>query len=291
MTKLMIMPNNINELNELIDIVDSLLVGIKGMSVNCVEIDLPKLDELSKTIHAKDKKIFLSLNKNMHNHDLKLLESILKKCRELNIDGIFYYDVAILNLNHKLSLDLPLVWSAEHLVTNYHTINYWTKFGISYAFLANEITKEEIFEIKNSTNVPLIVQGFGYLPMYVSRRHAISNYLNYFKLNTKSKSFCLWKEEKTYPIVEREYGTEIYSNFILNAIEEYLEYKNNGIEYVLLSGFLIDKEKYRRIIELFNTVTLENKESYEKEIEFMFSNTSKGFLYKETIYQVKKNEK
>lgn len=291
MTKLMIIPNSIDEINDLIEDVDSLLIGISGMSVNCLEIDLSELDKLANTIHTKNKKIFISLNKNMHNSDLKLLENILNKCKGLNVDGIFYYDVAILNLNHKLSLDLPLVWSAEHLVTNYHTINYWAKFGISYAFLANEITKEEIFEIKNSTNIPLIVQGFGYLPMYVSRRHAINNYLNYFNLNTNSKRFYLWKEDKTYPIVERKFGTEIYSNFILNAIEECLEYKNNEIEYILLSGFQIEGNKYKRIIELFNTVTKDNKESYKKEIETMFSNTSQGFLYKETIYQVKKNEK
>jgi Collagenase and related proteases len=291
MINLMIMPNKASEIDKLIENASALLLGIKDMSVNCLEIDFLELENISNTMHKRNKKVFVSLNKNIHNPDLKLLEIILKKCKELKIDGILYYDVAILNLNHKLSLDLPLVWSAEHLVTNYHTINYWAKFGASYAFLANEITKEEIFEITENTNIPLIVQGFGYLPMYISRRHAISNYLNYFKLSSNTESYYLYKEDKKYPILERKFGTEIYSNFILNAIEESLEYKENKIEYILLSGFQIEEGKFERVIELFTTVTENNKESYKEEIDSMFSNTSQGFLYKETIYQVKKNEK
>jgi collagenase-like PrtC family protease len=270
--------------------VDSILIGIKGMSVNCLDIDLSNLDELCNNIHSNNKKIFISLNKNMHNPDLEILEFLLKKCKELNIDGIFYYDVAILNLNHKLSLDLPLVWSAEHLVTNQYTINYWAKFGISYAFLSNEITKDEIFEISDNTKISLIVQVFGYLPMYVSKRHAISNYLNYFELENSSDDFYIFKEGNQYPILEKEIGTEIYSNFILNSIDECLEYKERNIEYILLSGFQVDPEKFRRIIELFKTVKEGNKLSYKEEIEKMFPNTGQGFLYKETIYQVKRNE-
>ena len=118
----------------------------------------------------------ISINKNMHNHNLDDVEKVLKKCEELMIDGIFYCDVAVLNIHRKLSLTIPLVWNAEHLATNYNTINYWAKNGISYAFLSNEITLDEIKEIKKNVTIPLIAQAFGYIPMYVSKRHAIDNY-------------------------------------------------------------------------------------------------------------------
>lgn len=291
MSKMIIIPNKVAEISELINYADALLVGIKGMSVNCLDIDILELNDLANEMHMKNKELFISLNKNMHNYDLNILKDILIKCKEIGIDGIFYYDVAILNLNHKLSLSLPLVWSAEHLVTNNYTINYWSKFGISYAFLSNEITKEEIFEIKKGTKIPLIIQVFGYLPMYVSRRYAISNYLNYFNLKSNTSNYHLFKEDKKYPIIEREFGTEIYSDFILATMEEYIEYKEKNIEYILLSGFQLETTEFKKVLEMFSTVTKENKGLYKAKLEKMFSNLSQGFLYKETIYQVKKNEK
>jgi len=291
MTKLIAMPNEINEIDEILVAVDAIVFGIRDMSVNFIDIELIELEPLVKKIKSAGKEVFVSLNKNMHNKDLKLVEKILKKCKKLKVDGILYYDVAILQLCHKLSLDLPLVWSAEHLVTNYHTINYWHKFNISYAFLSNEITADEVLDIKKNVTIPIIVQGFGYLPMYVSKRLAITNYLKFFKLKTSAKKFYLVKEEKKYPIVERDIGTEIYSGDILDAICEYLIYKHNKIDYVLLSGFGIEKDKFLRVIDLFKTVDDTNKETYRLEIENMFDNSSQGFLHTETIYQVKKNEK
>lgn len=288
MAKLMAIPNSYEDIDSIIECVDAITVGIRDLSVNFLEIDSSELPAIVEKIHSKSKKIFISLNKNMHNSNLEEVKELLVKCEELNVDGIFYCDVAVLMLHRKLNLKLPLIWSAEHLATNYNTINYWSKFGISYAFLSNEITKEEIDAIANCSNIPLIVQGFGYVPMYVSKRHAIDNYLKHFNLSTNSKEFYLFKEDKKYPILERKDNTEIYSYFILNAIEEYV---NSNLEYILLNGFKIDCDKFIEIIKLFKTVTNENKLEYKERIDSMFDTTGLGFLYKEAIYQVKKSDK
>ena len=69
MTKLMYIPNK----KELNNDVDAYLLGIENLSVN-----MPiyfTLDEI-KNINI-DKEIFISLNKNMHSSDLKILEETL----------------------------------------------------------------------------------------------------------------------------------------------------------------------------------------------------------------------
>jgi collagenase-like PrtC family protease len=291
LTKIIAVPNHVDDIDLIIEKSDAILLGIKGMSVNCLDIEKEQLHDIVNRIKSAGKEVFVALNKNMHNNDLEELAELLKQCQELEISGLFYCDVAVLEICHNISLDLPLIWSAEHLVTNYHTINYWQSFGIKYAFLSNELTKDEIIDIKKNAKVPLIVQAFGYLPMYVSKRLALTNYLKFFKLKTSTRNFYLWKEDNRYPIVERSIGTEIYSSYILNAIGEYLDYKKNGIEYVLLSGFQIEIDKFLRIIDLFNIVDEDNIEQYKLEIDDMFDNSSEGFLHTETIYQVKKNEK
>ena len=244
-----------------------------------------------KKIKKAKKEIFISLNKNMHNGDLEALTDILMLLNRLKVDGVFYYDVAVLQIHHRLSLDFSLIWSAEHFVTNQYTIQYWKKFGISAAFLSNEITKEEILQIQKNCNLPCIVQVFGYLPMYVSKRKAIQNYLTHFSLQTNTSKFYLWKEEKKYPILERKIGTEIYSSFVLNAIEEYLEYQQQGIMYALVSGCFLSEDQFQNVLSCFRDVRKENVEEMKEKIQKMIPNTGLGFLYKETIYQVKKNEK
>ena len=288
MPKIMAAPNNLIDIERIIDGADAIVVGIENLSVNFLEIKFSDIPKLTEKVHSKFKKIFISINKNMHNHNLDEVTEILKKCEEIKIDGIFYCDVAILNIHNKLSLNIPLVWNAEHLATNYNTINYWARNGVEYAFLSNEITLDEIKEIKNNVSIPLIAQAFGYIPMYVSKRHAIDNYLKHFNLSTNSKEFYIFKEEKKYPILERYDNTEIYSYFILNAIAEYAD---SNMDYLLLNGFKIDTDGFVKVIDMFKTVTKENSLDYKEKIDSMFENTGLGFLYKEAIYQVKKNEK
>ena len=146
----------------------------------------------------------------------------------------------------------------------------------------------EVKEIVNNTNTSLIAQAFGYVPMYVSKRHAIDNYLKHFKLKTSSRDFYIFKEEKKYPILERKDNTEIYSYFILNGIAEYVDI---NIDYLLINGFKIELDKLLEVISLFKTVTSDNKDKYKERIDSMFDNTDLGFLYKEAIYQVKRNDK
>ncbi len=291
MTKILVIPPHKEDISELLSKVDGILVGVKNFSNNFTEISKEELEKITKEVKKANKEIFISLNKNMHHADLEALTELLKKCNQLKVDGVFYYDVAVLSIHHKLSLEIPLIWSAEHLTTNAYTIGYWENFGISGTFLSNEITMKEILEIHQSTKTYTFVQVFGYLPMYVSRRLAIDNYLKHFHLKRDAKEFYLWKENHTYPILEREKSTEIYSSFLLNAISEFLEYQESGIEYAIISGFLVPYSSLEEVITCFQEVTEENVEEKKQKIQELFPNTGNGFLYKETVYQVKKNEK
>lgn len=283
MAKIMVIPNDKESIETLIS--DAILLGVEEYSVNTLNFSL---DEIKKILTTTNKEIFISLNKNMSNSDLKKLENILIELQKYNIKGIFYYDVAILNIVNRLKLNYNLVWSAEHLTTNYYTINYWLEHGASSCFLSNEITIDEMLTIADNTNSHLIVQLFGYIPMYVSKRHAIKNYLKHFNIENESKEYSLFKEEKEYSIVDNDEGTMIYSNFILNGLKEYLIIKDK-VDYVLLNGYHIDN--INEVVVKFKEVTSDNVKKLEEEINNKFDNLGKGFLHEETIYRVKKNDK
>ncbi len=82
----------------------------------------------------------------MHKCDLDNLKDALIKLDKMNIAGIFYYDIAVLEYRNTLNLKVPLVWSQEHLTTNYATMNYWYNENVNYTYVSSEITLDEIIE-------------------------------------------------------------------------------------------------------------------------------------------------
>ena len=286
MSKIIVIPSNKDNLNELLNTDNYILLGINEFSINTFNVDYDELVKLT----SKHNNIFVSLNKNISNNLLDKLEQLLIELSKLNIKGLFYYDVSVVSIVNRLKLNINLVWSAEHYTTNYFTINYWYNYGVKNVFLSNEITLKEMIEIKENTKSKIISQMFGYIPMYASKRHAVKNYLNHFKLDLNSTKYYLFKEDKTYSIKDNEDGTIIYTNFILNGLHEYLQVMNT-IDYIIINGYEIDNDKLIKIIDIFSKVNKNNVEELDNELLNMFDNLEKGFLYEETIYRVKKDVK
>ncbi len=285
MSKIIIIPNNKDCIESILNTDNYLLLGIEGYSINTFNLEY---DEIVKYVDRSNN-IFLSLNKNISNDKIDDLEELLISISKLNIKGLFYYDVAIVSIVNRLNLNINLVWSSEHYTTNYFTINYWNNYGVKSVFLSNEITVEEIEDIKNNTKVELIGQLFGYIPMYASKRHAVKNYLNHFNLDLNSNKYYLFKEDKKYSIVDNNDGTVIYTNFILNGLREYLNL-NSVLDYVLINGYEIETDKLLNVVNIFSKVNKDNINVLDKEIMIMFDNLEKGFLHEETIYRVKRDK-
>ena len=259
----LLIPQNEEEIYDLKEYYDGLILSLENLSINYKTFSLDKIKEIIKNL--KNKEIFINLNKNMHNKDIPLLKETLKELDNLDIKGILYYDVSVFNIGSKHDL----VWSVCHMTTNYQTCEFWHKRGVKYTFLSNEITLEEIREISKNTKMELMVQVFGYTPIFASIRDIVKNYRKTFYLEDKSKVNYIKHENDLYPIVN-EQETVVYNSKILNAFEEVEEYKKMGIKYFIINSFLIDNMKE----------ILQNKSNVE--------NQGKGFLYEETIYKVKK---
>ncbi len=286
MSKIVVIPNTNASIKNILKKGCCILLGIEGYSVNTLNVNIEQI----KILVHENNNIFLSLNKNISNDELPKIEKLLIELESLHIKGIFYYDVALVNICKRLNLQLNLIWSAEHLTTNYFTINYWYEHGIKSCFLSNEITMEEIKEISQNTKSTLFVQLFGYIPMYVSKRHAINNYLEHFHLDRDSSEYFLFKENHKYSIVDNSEGTMIYSSFILNGLREYLELKDM-IDYTIINGYMLNDNELMKVIDYFSVSNSTNIDDLENGINELFSNLSKGFLYEETIYRVKKYDK
>lgn len=266
---------------------NAFLFGLKDFST------YENLIELEELKDYKNKKVFLSLDKNMFNKDLKSLEEILSKIDNYNISGILFYDLAVLSLSKKLGIKTPLIWSGDYLVTNYKTCLFYKEDGVSGAVIPPIVTKDEILEINEKTGLDLFVPVFGYQVMALSKRNLISNYFDYInEENDKDINYMIEKED-IFPTKENEAGTKIYTKDVLCAIRYINNLKKSGIKYVILDDFLLDDNIFNKVYPLFERavkeeLTDEELISLEEEIKEIISNTSTMFFDKKTVYKVKK---
>lgn len=269
--KVLALIKSIKQAKELKDFVSGFVLPIDDLSIN-YEKTL-SLDDIK--VISKIKPVFVVVNKNIHNSELDYLEKVLLEIDKINVLGIIFYDISIVNLKKKLNLKAPLVWAQEHLVTNFVTINYWYEKGVDYAYLSSELTKEEMDLIAENSKAKTIINVFGYLPMFTSRRHVVDNYLDYFNLESKRSLKRIYKENKYYFVQDDEKGTTVYSDYILNILDQSFE----NYDYILFnSNFISDDDFYDTLLKY-----KENKKDYRFPFNY-------GFLCKETIYKVKKDE-
>ncbi len=241
------------------------------------------IDEIINIKTKSNKEIFVVLNRMFFNEDIDSLKQILKKIDELNLTGIFFYDLSILQLKKELNLKTDLVWNATHMVTNYKTCNYYLEKGVKYAYLSNEITFNEIIEIKEKSNIIPLFTLIGYPTVANSNRYLITNYNKMHNLKNNSKLIIEEKITKDkYILSENKFGTTFKYGKVLNNSTILHTLKEINFPYIVLIEDFIDHNDFLKILDIIN-----NKEDYTEIAKLVGNNT--GFLNKETIYKVKKN--
>lgn len=281
MSKIIVTPKNEKHLNKLLDDkIDAVLLSIENLSINSeYYISLNKLREILPKIKEKNKEVFISVNKIMHNYDLEKLKICMQTLKELNVDKILFYDLSILSIADKLNITNKLVIYNEHSNASINSHKFYQSYGVDESLITSDITLEEINEIKKQTGIKLIVPVYGHIPIMYSRRYLLTNYFNHIKKQKTSPYYYFKQNEDKYIIKEEAYGTAIYSGKIINLDEEYKKYQNT-FDYIILYSNFIDASIYDNTIKHYLNINDLDK----------FDNSYKGFAYTKTTYKVKKDE-
>lgn len=292
MTKICLMPKTLDELELNID---AIIIGYKNFnSLNVLELDI---EEIKMLRQKYNKELYISFNQLIHDERINEVENILKELSLLNINGLLYDDLGILQIVKENKLNINLIWANTHQVTNYTTINNYEKLGVIGAFISPDITLTEILEIRENTNCKLFVPIFGKFEIFSSNRFLLSNYLKYINEEESNKTHYIENNNTKYPIYEDNNGAHIINGNILNGLSEYINLLENNIDYCVINSY--DINNIELVLNNFNKV----KDMYERNnidrdiinsLEQKLTNDiNKGFLYTETIYKVKSdvNEK
>lgn len=266
----------INDVKELSYEADGYILGIDkysflfGKTFNIDEIKKIKDD-------LKGKEIFVSFNRVIFNSELEDYKKKLKKVDSLGIAGIIVGDIAALTYDIKTNVILDQM----HLNNSFYAINHYYNNGVYGTVLTNDITLSEINDIKKNTKSVLFKQVFGYPHLSTSKRKLISNYKEYFNINDTSSIYEIVEKNSNniYKIIEDNFGTHILGDKVLNLLSFDID-----VDYKIVDGFMLGDVK--KVLEIF----MNNKKDKNDWINDTY-NANYGFINKETIYRVKKDER
>ena len=144
--KLIVIPKDLDHLDKYSKDVDGFILGVKDL---CINFDSEySISEISNIIDKyPDKEIFVSINKNIFNEELSLLENTLKELDKLKISGVLFYDLSVVYLKNKNNLNIELVWNQNHMVTNYKTCNYYKSLNVNTAYSPVELSSSILLSI------------------------------------------------------------------------------------------------------------------------------------------------
>lgn len=264
---------------------DGIILSLKDYSVqSTIYYDL---DEIKEIINKYPKlEVFIKMNKNIFNDEIDRLKEMLIELNKLNIKGIFFYDLAILNIKQELNLDVDLVWDQSHMVNNYRTCDYYYNEGVKYALLGKEITLEEIKEIVEKSKITSIVEVVSTPAIAYSKRKLLTNYFKSINKDKKDTLEILEKVSNKYYIVkESNNGTSFYTKDIMNGTSIIKDLYSVKTPYIIMR-----EEGIPDFDELVNDTHeyIENEckdNDYIEKYKKLGDNTN--FFFKETMYKVK----
>lgn len=288
--KLLISLNTL-ELETYLKFTNSFIIGLKDYCVNYYEASI---EDIKKVIDKYQKiELFVGINKNIFNDDLPNLKNMIVELTKMNIKGLIFYDLSILNIVKELNLSIPLVIAQDHLITNYNICNYYHEKGVEYAYLSSDITKDEIVEISKKSNIKLMTFFFGNLLITHSKRKLLTNFYEYYNIEHRKNNGLIRENNKgeAYYIEENKIGTNVLTTKILNGAKFFYELKDK-IGYAVLDSNVRDNKfnNFLDVVELYNLALngkISEEEFVEKNKKIMGKELYSGFFDKKTIYKVK----
>ncbi|MBR1936610.1 MAG: U32 family peptidase [Bacilli bacterium] len=272
--------------NLYLDKSDGIILPLEGYAVESTCFFT--LEEVCDIVSQSKNLVFVKLNKNFMNEDIEGLKNVLVKLNELKVDGVFFYDLAVLQLKKELGLDINLVWNQTHMVNNYKTCDYYYSKGVKYALLGKEITLEEITEIIKKSKITPMVEVVSRPSVAFSKRKLVTNYNHDIG---KKKGNTLQVIEKVtggkYDLYENNDGTSFFLDTITNGTSIIKDLYDCGCEFIIMREYGLE--------DYFEELIIDTKEyilngCLEKDYvdKYKKIGDSTNFFFRKTIYVVKK---
>ena len=267
--------------------IDGIILPLQDYSVESMNFySMREIEEICKNSSVS---VYVKVNKNFMNEEIDSLKEVLIRLDELKVAGVFFYDLAVLELKRELNLQLPLIWNQTHMVNNYRTCNYYYSRGVKYALLGKEITLEEILEIAKKSDISTMVEVVSKPSVAFSKRKLLTNYYTDAKEDVQKELTVLERgTNEKYHLYENQDGTSFFLDVITNGTGVISDLYHGGVDFIILREYGLEDCFDELITDTYSYVQSGCVDSSYVE-KYKKLGDSTNFFFKKTIYKVKKN--
>ena len=277
---------------------DGFFVGVKNYSYGFNNlIDINELKDYLESIKGSNKDIFITFNRLYYNDEINGLKDLIIGIKDLEITGICFSDIGVLNILNEIDYKGEILWYSNHIGTNSRTIKFLSKRNVKSFLLSNEITVDEIIKIKKNSNEKIGCTLYGHLNMATSSRKLLTNYFSYINKEKNKDTYIMKDKVKNNDyIITEGFNTDFYTKKVLNGIKFYPELLKNNIDFIFLDDYFIESNNFYNVIEAFSSLRNSPKDkkfvsNLEKVVNTnTYEETYYGFLDKKTVYKVEDYE-
>lgn len=243
--KYIIVPRSKN-LEEYTDKCNSFLLPLEKYSVGYdAKFNIEEINTLSNNYN-----IYVLINKFLH----KNIDEFAKIYNLFNKNIIFLVeDIGLTEIIDKERL----VLYENHIESNFVSINYLNKLGITSIVLNNDLTISEINEIRDKTNSKLYYFLISRNMLLYSRRTLVNNYNKYYNLKDKDKYVITDKLSNIQLEIKDEEENSTIRTRKLYAANKYIK-DLERLDYLIIDTNSMSNLELKVTLEYYNSPELIN---------------------------------
>jgi len=219
-----------------------------GMRAAADNFSVEELYEAVEYVHARGKKLYLTVNTMPHVQEYPLLRKFLADVKDAGIDAMIVADLGVMATIREIIPDMEIHVSTQTSIVSPASAKAWAAMGAKRLVLARELTMEEIKAIRAELPDGIELEAFihGSMCVSYSGRCLLANAFNGRDGNRGTCSQpCRWNyslvEEKRldtpFPIEQQEnVGTFIMSSKDMCMIEHIPELMQSGVASFKIEG-------------------------------------------------------
>ncbi|MCP3924427.1 MAG: U32 family peptidase [Desulfobacterales bacterium] len=238
--------------------------SLRSYSDNFSLTDIEKGIEFA---HNNNVKVYVACNIYSRNNEQEEIANYLEKIKKMKPDAFIISDPGIIMLAQGIAPEIDIHLSTQSNTTNYNTVKFWKKLGITRVNTARELSLKDIEIIAQKGGLEVEAFVHGAMCISQSGRCLLSSFMINRDANRGLCSHpCRWKyslvEEKRpgeyVNVTEDERGSYFFNSKDLNLIEHIPELIESGLDSLKIEGrikginYLASVVKvYREAIDLY----------------------------------------
>ena len=218
--------------------------GMRSAADNFTDEELAAAVEY---VHARGKKLYLTVNTMPHGHEYPRLREYLTKLGNYPPDAIILTDLGVMATVKELLPDMPIHISTQSSIVSPAAAKAWASLGAERLVLARELSLDEVKRIREALPPEVELEAFihGSMCVSYSGRCMLSNEFTGRDANRGACAQpCRWNytivEEKrpdeALPVIENENGTFIMSSKDMCMLRHVPELIKAGVASFKIEG-------------------------------------------------------